>query len=916
MSSGIARIVLVDGDGNEYIFGNDVPSIEYSRTGEWRSQPQDYKFFNEYARITCEFAVVPTKWNLTKINTANGDVITFEYTRSGHILYESMVDYVDKDPGISSSTPCANCQAYYDISQRYLLTPSYLSKISDGKGTTIEFTKAITNQIGSNTTLGLQLPSSDPKYSAYKPSFYFYPDMGGGSYSETRKLLRLDKIEKKYNGVSVKKAQLQFIENTTERLKLSKLIFKGSGAGEIEYNFQYNSQKLPNYALSKIDHWGYYNNIANYFDSHSTYTFTNLENDYPACRAPVEQYTKADVLEKIIYPTGGDVRFVYEANKYGAFVENYVTTNNAGGQDIPGGGLRITEINSYTDNQLVRSKKYNYSKDFLNNITTSSGILKMKPIYVRHNTAANKSSFMSENRDHFYPLEDNMGNSVTYSKVTELLNNGADGYVVHTFRNDDNFTFIAASATPEIRYEKANHERGLLLSSQQYNSGKVLVKETNFQYFQDASKFIKAIYLNYTQFAVPPAYDGSYYFTPLMIYHSPYKTLSYFNYLKRVDNTVYDKNGQNPHTQTTHFVYDNNRNLIEEKTSTNEGKWIKTTYRYYDHANFAITTPSGSNEVALGVKKLKDIKAFSKPIEKIVTIENSSGGDVRVLSAELYTYKQDRPLVDKVYKIETDQAILIANFTTTVISDNNFVKDSRYVLQESYKYDESGNLAESQKANDLKESKIWDYGRQHVACEARGAGINEIAYSSFETQTKGGWTYLDSRIVNSGGFTGSNAYQFNGTGPVWNGGFDKISAGLSSKEFTLSFWAKDGVPIVYRPSGNPMQPYVYYSPIKSFTDAATGWTYYQYTVQYDVVLRNTDPQPNDVIRSALLVDELRIYPKAAQMHTYCYLPHIGKTVECDINNKLTYYEYDGLNRLRLIRDHDRSIIKTFEYNVK
>lgn len=51
------------------------------------------------------------------------------------------------------------------------------------------------------------------------------------------------------------------------------------------------------------------------------------------------------------------------------------------------------------------------------------------------------------------------------------------------------------------------------------------------------------------------------------------------------------------------------------------------------------------------------------------------------------------------------------------------------------------------------------------------------------------------------------------------------------------------------------------------------------------------------------IDELRLYPKGAQMTTYTYQPLIGITSKCDVGNHISYYEYDAFSRLHRIRDH-------------
>jgi hypothetical protein len=52
----------------------------------------------------------------------------------------------------------------------------------------------------------------------------------------------------------------------------------------------------------------------------------------------------------------------------------------------------------------------------------------------------------------------------------------------------------------------------------------------------------------------------------------------------------------------------------------------------------------------------------------------------------------------------------------------------------------------------------------------------------------------------------------------------------------------------------------------------------------------------------------------AFVSTYVYTPGVGMTKETDARNRNIYYEYDKMNRLVLIRDHDSNIIKKICYN--
>ncbi|MBX9733964.1 MAG: hypothetical protein K2X37_07860, partial [Chitinophagaceae bacterium] len=65
-----------------------------------------------------------------------------------------------------------------------------------------------------------------------------------------------------------------------------------------------------------------------------------------------------------------------------------------------------------------------------------------------------------------------------------------------------------------------------------------------------------------------------------------------------------------------------------------------------------------------------------------------------------------------------------------------------------------------------------------------------------------------------------------------------------------------------------------------------------------------------------IIDEIRIFPEDAQMTTYAYDSRYGLIGICDMNNRITSYEYDRLGRLKLVRDQDGNIVKTIDYNYK
>lgn len=71
------------------------------------------------------------------------------------------------------------------------------------------------------------------------------------------------------------------------------------------------------------------------------------------------------------------------------------------------------------------------------------------------------------------------------------------------------------------------------------------------------------------------------------------------------------------------------------------------------------------------------------------------------------------------------------------------------------------------------------------------------------------------------------------------------------------------------------------------------------------------PSDDQALRNAL--NNLRTIPNTL-VTTYTYLPSIGMTSATDPGGHTTYYEYDGFNRLSIVRDQDKNILKKICYN--
>ncbi|MEO1030143.1 MAG: hypothetical protein AAFX55_02000 [Bacteroidota bacterium] len=96
------------------------------------------------------------------------------------------------------------------------------------------------------------------------------------------------------------------------------------------YSFHYNTIPLPSQITFAKDKWGYYNGAnTNLSLFPQYYDIDNFVNQ-AVTRKAVETYSKAMNLEKIVYPTGGSVEFDYEIHRS----DTPVYGNSEGGYDF------------------------------------------------------------------------------------------------------------------------------------------------------------------------------------------------------------------------------------------------------------------------------------------------------------------------------------------------------------------------------------------------------------------------------------------------------------------------------------------------------------------------------------------------------------------------------------------------------
>ena len=215
-----------------------------------------------------------------------------------------------------------------------------------------------------------------------------------------------------------------------------------------------------------------------------------------------------------------------------------------------------------------------------------------------------------------------------------------------------------------------------------------------------------------------------------------------------------------------------------------------------------------------------------------------------------------------------------------------------YKETQSFTYDASGNLIGLRDEGYHIVTNLYDYNDKYVVASIVNAEpiLDKAAYSSFETSNNGGWAISGiSSVANTSSITGINSLLLSSS--------NSITAPTNTlKPYILSYWSNKGAMTVNNSTLIKTGPLL------------NGYTYYEYTVGSG---NSTVTIVNSAVKN---IDELRLYPQTSRMRTVTYDPLIGKTSECDENNRITYYEYDELGRLKFIKDDAKNITKMYEYN--
>jgi hypothetical protein len=550
------------------------------------------------------------------------------------------------------------------------------------------------------------------------------------------------------------------------------------------------------------------------------------------------------------------------------------------------GGLRITKItdNNGAENSNVRRFLYSDNASEVNVLSTP---YYLSTTYIRKTLAAGGGAITCldcsvESKIHDESVVPMVGASVEYLSVTELLGeNGENGTVSHRFLATPNLT--TSNSTPYVTPFLGSWRGGAetqKLSSKRTAVGQSTVREENQTFISDPEPSgvtlgLKAAYAAYCEGEFAP---GSHSFNETL---ENYQTEKF--YRSNAETITHFDNGNLSQYLRTNFTSASHVLPTETIEPNSNSKLREEKIKY----SFDFSTQNTLDAASRAIKAL-NLSHMLKPVEKLKIVQ-SSGVNI-VVGATLYEYDEFSLQVKVVYEADVQTPIPLTNFQECSVDFSGlFKKDPRYKVRASFlSFDNNRNILEEQLNQDVIQSYLWNYRGLYPVVQCKNASVQDIAATSFEGDSKGGFDFNGSIISQSNAPTGANVYD------IASGSISRAVS--AAKSYFVTYWINNVLNVPLSVAG---------SQVVEKLSTKGSWVLYRHRVSNSSLV---------TLSGSGYVDEIRLSPVGSEMTTYTYAPHKGLTSICDLNNRIEYFEYDNQMRLNLVRDMDRNIKKRICYN--
>jgi hypothetical protein len=565
-------------------------------------------------------------------------------------------------------------------------------------------------------------------------------------------------------------------------------------------------------------------------------------------------------------------------------------TTAATGNATTIGGIRIKQVRHYEpfSNKMDTLSTYKY---VLAN-GKSSGFLGATPIYDYYfNTTTGTDHKIVSNviNDQDYA----QGSSIGYSRVEVIKGTPSSnlGKQVFEYSNFSDVDFDnAPTEFPFVLKVKKDWAWGLPKKVQVYDNAGRLIQSTKniFNYVSHSM----AGNDNYCSLKLGQAASTTAATDTLNMFRN-YKAEKYYPQSGRIELTASLDTFYHPDLSITtskkELYYDTNYNVVKTVSPYDINKNLSVEKRIYYPYNYTI--PSTTD---YGLAFLRDRNIFAP-----IATETWITGDAtpRMLGANITQFANVggggkfgtvsgilKPV--KNYVLQTNKPLPQA--TIGVFNPALLLRDTSYLIaQQASDYDARGNVIQTTSLiNGVNNSTIYGYNNTRAIAKISNAKYTEVAYTSFEPNSYGGWQIPANVLMDStNSITGKYSYEL-GQAPVVKYNVDPTLI------YYLTFWAK-GYALSYEG----------FAPI--IIDQRNGWTLYSQKVAGYTTIS---------VQGYGLIDELRMYPINANMETITYNDNGEVQSSCDANSNITYNEYDLLSRPLVLRDKDKNILKKYDYS--
>jgi hypothetical protein len=617
---------------------------------------------------------------------------------------------------------------------------------------------------------------------------------------------------------------------------------------------------------------------------------------------------QSNILTSIGWPTGSSTQYVYGLNTY-----------HKGNINYSGGGLRIEAVKQIDDAGNVLTTQYSYqnasgfSSGILHGILNETkGYSTSYLIYYAGPPFSYRDSARIERDVPISKLTDVDNINVGYSIVTitkpdnskevnyfqdyKQFPDGIYSYFHFTNNYFDGFHPEYASTYQGFSYFTSNNlKRGLLIRKDIFNSLNEVVKSTGYQYNYTNGIIIygsQSIY-NGTDIIENTASSQSDFFVG-SVYREIVTTCS----LTNINDTTYTPSGHNLiSTVAAQNTFKSGAwpfLLSRQSVTQSDGTILNTDYNYASD----ILPPDQS-----GMSSLLYAANIMTPLETIQSV--TRGGIEQVTGAKITTYQSvgsDLLLPSQMLTLKIGSPV-----TDYQHLSKTYIYDSRMKPDHTYVFHSDGQLLQAVGNDGIPVSNLWGYNKQYPIAKVTNATKDQIAYGNCEEIVDG-----DDEINNSNIFFSNNSASLFSTDcktghrsyRLIDGNYMETVGQLPVGHYIISYWSKGG-----------QMTFDDYYTFNNVLDGSTdnnGWSYHQAT--FTITANDYFEMYPDGSGTPILVDDIRIYPEGAQMTTCTYEPGVGISSQTDANGIITYYEYDGFNRLMNIKDYKGNIIKNYLYN--